>query len=112
MRIKHLFPPAALIILVVLGSGFTLFASVRNGTAGEMSKLQEQMQEGPAAPATEEEEKMVPGPKTAQERTAVYVFLVWIWAAVFVLIYIFRGKIKESDRLYQLKYFEQSSERK
>ena len=99
-------------MLVILGSGFTFFAAGLNGTAVEMSKLQDQMQEGPAVPAAEGEENTVPGPKTAQEKTAVYIFLVWVWGAVLVLIFIIRGKIKESDRLYHLKYFEQSSENK
>jgi hypothetical protein len=50
-------------------------------------------------------EKIDAAPKDARERTAVYVFLAWLWAAIFVLIYVLRLQIKESDRLNRLKLF-------
>jgi len=59
-----------------------------------------------AAPQTEtEEEKIIPSPKNIKQGTAIYVFIGWIWLAIFVLIYILRLKIKEVDRLYRLKFF-------
>jgi hypothetical protein len=50
-------------------------------------------------------EKIVPSPKNIKESTAIYVFLVWMWVAIFVLIYILRLKIKEVDRLHKIKFF-------
>lgn len=52
-----------------------------------------------------EPEKIIPSPKNIKESTAIYVFLVWMWVAVFVLIYILRLKIKEVDRLNKIKFF-------
>jgi len=59
-----------------------------------------------AAPQTEtEEEKIIPSPKNIKEGIAIYAFIVWMWLAIFVLIYILRMKIKEVDRLYRFKFF-------
>lgn len=49
------------------------------------------------------EDKIIPSPKDIKERTAIYVFLGWMWLAIFVLIYILRLKVKEADRLDKLK---------
>jgi succinate dehydrogenase / fumarate reductase iron-sulfur subunit len=53
----------------------------------------------------EEKEKIVPSPKDIKESTGIYVFVGWIWLAVFVLVFFLRLKIKEVDRLYRLGYF-------
>jgi len=50
-------------------------------------------------------EKIVSSPKDIKERTNIYVFVAWMWLAIFVLLYIFRQKIKEVDRLYHLEFF-------
>lgn len=55
--------------------------------------------------AKEEPEKIIPAPKNIKESTGIYVFVAWIWVAIFVLIYIVRQKIKEVDRLFQIKFF-------
>lgn len=52
----------------------------------------------------EEEGKIVPSPKNIKESTAIYVFVAWMWLAIFALIYILRLKIKEADRLHQLGF--------
>ena len=49
--------------------------------------------------------KVIPAPKDIKERTGILVFMGWLWAAIFVLIYILRLKVKEVDRLYKAKYF-------
>jgi hypothetical protein len=55
--------------------------------------------------AKAEPEKIVPGPQNIRERTAILVFLGWMWASIAVLVYILRLKIKETDRLYFARYF-------
>jgi hypothetical protein len=52
-----------------------------------------------------EPEKIVPGPQNIKERTAIYVFLGWMWVSIAVLVYVLRLKIKETDRLYFSRYF-------
>lgn len=57
-------------------------------------------------PAGEEQvETIVPAPKDVKEATAIYVFLGWMWLSIFVLIYFLRHKVKETDRIHQLKFF-------
>jgi len=51
-------------------------------------------------------ETIVPAPKNQKEAIGIYVFLIWIWLSIFVLIYVLRLKVKESDRIYQLKFFD------
>ncbi len=51
------------------------------------------------------EEKVRPAFKNIKDETATYVFLGWIWASIFVLIYFLRQKIKEVDRLYKSRFF-------
>jgi cytochrome b6 len=48
---------------------------------------------------------VVPAPQGIRESTAVYVFLGWMWLSIFVLFYLFRLKIKETDRLHFSRYF-------
>jgi hypothetical protein len=53
----------------------------------------------------EAHEEIKPAPKDIKEAIGIYVFLGWIWVSIFVLIYILLQKIKETDRIYRLKYF-------
>jgi hypothetical protein len=50
-------------------------------------------------------EVIVPAPKDQKEAIGIYVFLVWIWVSILVLIYFLRLKVKETDRIHQLKFF-------
>ena len=50
------------------------------------------------------QEKIIPSPKNIKESTGIYVFVAWMWIAIFVLIYILRLKIREVDRLYMLQF--------
>lgn len=50
-------------------------------------------------------EKIVGAPQDIKQKTGIWVFVVWMWTAVFVLIYFIRLKIEESDRLYRLRFF-------
>ena len=54
--------------------------------------------------AEEDAEKIVPSPANIKESTGIYIFLAWMWIAIFVLIYILRLKIKEVDRLNNLRF--------
>ncbi len=50
-------------------------------------------------------EKIVASPRNIKEATRIYVFVGWMWLAIFVLLYFLRLKIREADRLYAIKYF-------
>jgi Na+/H+ antiporter NhaC len=52
----------------------------------------------------EQEEKIIPSPQNIKESTGIYVFVAWMWIAIFVLIYILRLKIREVDRLLQIRF--------
>lgn len=54
--------------------------------------------------AKEDQEKIIPSPQNIKESTGIYVFVAWMWIAIFVLIYILRLKIKEVDRLLKLMF--------
>lgn len=56
-------------------------------------------------PQQEEQERIIPSPQDIKESTGIYVFIGWIWLVILILIYILRLKIKEVDRLHQIKYF-------
>ncbi len=64
-----------------------------------------EQQEEPKVQAETQPEKIVGGPQNIKERTAVYVFLGWLWVSIGVLVYILRLKIKEIDRLHAIKFF-------
>ncbi len=55
----------------------------------------------------EEQGKIIPGPKDIKEKTAIYVFLGWMWISIIVLVYILKLKINEVDRLLHIKYFDE-----
>ena len=55
-------------------------------------------------------EKIVPSPKNIKESVGVYVFLGWTWLMIVVLVFILKQKIKEADRLYQMKFFPDKKE--
>lgn len=88
--------PAFLLLLVFFLAFFSGYDLAQQDTP------EEQVQ---AAQAQKEKEKIVPSPKNIKESTDLYVFVGWIWLAVFVLVFFLRLKIKEVDRLYRLGYF-------
>jgi hypothetical protein len=51
-------------------------------------------------------EPIVPAYSGIKEKTAVFVFYVWLWFAIAVMIYFLRLWIKEADRVYWAKYYE------
>ena len=46
-----------------------------------------------------------PSPQNVRESVDTYVFLGWIWAVIFLLLFVLRHKIKEVDRLHEIMYF-------
>jgi hypothetical protein len=52
-----------------------------------------------------EEAEIHAGPKDIKEEIGIYVFLGWLWLSIFVMIYLLREKIKETDRLHSFRYF-------
>lgn len=53
----------------------------------------------------EEGKTIIASPKDIKEKTAIYVFVGWMWISIVVLIFILRSKIKEADRLHLIKFF-------
>jgi len=41
----------------------------------------------------------------------ICVFLAWIWGMIFLLIFVLHHKIKEMDRLYEIRYFSNKGQR-
>lgn len=54
--------------------------------------------------AKEDQEKIIPSAQNIKESTGIYVFVAWMWIAIFVLVYILRLKIREVDRLLKLRF--------
>ena len=52
----------------------------------------------------EGQDKIVSGPKDIKESTGIYVFVSWMWLAIVILIYFLKLKIKEVDRLLEIRY--------
>lgn len=48
--------------------------------------------------------KIVPGPKNIRESTGIYVFVSWMWLCIVVLIFFLKLKIRELDRLLELRF--------
>jgi hypothetical protein len=90
--------PAFLLLLVFFLAFFSSY------DLAQQDKPEEQIQ---VTQAQKEKEKIVPSPKNIKESTGIYVFVGWIWLAVFILVFFLRLKIKEVDRLYRLGYFSQ-----
>ena len=60
----------------------------------------------PEAKAEAKAETIQPAPKNIKEKSAVYVFLVWLWLTIGSLIYVFALKIREADRIFSLHYYQ------
>jgi len=99
---------------------FTAFVPVSGRALQEESEQESQAAEKEVVEKTQAEEKkteqtnqneeevadvIVPSPKDHKEAMGIYVFLTWIWLSIGVLIYILRLKVKETDRIYRLKFF-------
>jgi hypothetical protein len=88
---------ALFIILVLSLSGWSgLAATIQQPVPKEQDK---------AVQAQPQPEKIIAAPQNIKERTAIFVFVGWLWATIFVLIYILRLEIKEADRLLDLKFY-------
>lgn len=88
-------------LLIVLGIFFIVLFFIGDNFAWQV-KIDIQ---GEKAQVEENPEKIVPSPKDIKEKTAIYVFVAWMWAVIIVLLFILRLKTKEADRLYYLNYF-------
>ncbi|MEW5900116.1 MAG: hypothetical protein AB1715_01495 [Acidobacteriota bacterium] len=71
-------------------------------SAAQTASFQVKSQE---AQAQAQPEKIIGAPRNIKERTGIYVFLGWMWAAIGALIYFLRLKITEVDRLYASRFF-------
>jgi hypothetical protein len=53
----------------------------------------------------DEAETIFPGPENIKQKTALYIFIGWLWLSIGVCIFFLRQKIKEADRLLFLDFF-------
>ena len=84
-----------LAVLIFYGSSFLLGTSPQS----QLPKVKE-------SPEKIQPEEISAGPRNIKEKTAVFVFLGWLWLSILVLIYFLQQKIKEVDRLQAMKFFE------
>jgi hypothetical protein len=102
---------ACLFLLVLIIGIFSVFAATIQQPAPEEKDrtVQAPAQQPPAkdkaVQVQAQPEKIVAAPQNIKERAAIYVFVAWLWAAIFVLIYVLRLEIKEADRLQDLKFY-------
>lgn len=85
----------ALFVLIVFLHSFVLL---------KIDFAQQVKQEKTGTTQEEVSEKIVPGPQGIKESTGIYVFIVWVWLAILVLVYFLRLKIKEVDRLLEIRF--------
>lgn len=83
-------------VLLLCTAGFADEVTVQPQTQDQAEKI---------GPSPNLEEEIHAGPKDIKEEIGTYVFLGWLWLSIFVLIYLLRQKIRESDRLHSYKYF-------
>jgi hypothetical protein len=104
---------ACFLLLVLIMGVFSAFAvTIWQSASQEKDKTAEVATQQPRATekavqdqAQAPPDKISAGPQNIRERTAVFVFVGWLWAAIFVLICITRLEIKEADRLLDLKFY-------
>jgi hypothetical protein len=102
---------ACFLLLVLIIGAFSAFAAtIQQSVPKEKDKsVQAPAQQLPgkdkAVQVQAQPEKIFAAPQNIKERTAIYVFIAWLWAAIIVLIYILRLEIKEADRLLDLKFY-------
>ena len=87
----------ALFVLVISLHSFFLLKPDFAQQVGQKEKTEMTQEE-------ESQEKIISGPQNINESTGVYVFIAWMWLAIFVLIYILMLKIKEVDRLLEIRF--------
>jgi hypothetical protein len=51
-------------------------------------------------------EPIIPAFQSPKEKTAVFVFYVWLWLSIGVLIYFLRWWVQEADRIFRAKFYE------
>ena len=85
----------ALFLLIVLLHSFVLL---------KIDFAQQAKQEKTETTQEEVSEKIIPGPQGIKESTGIYVFITWVWLAILVLVYFLRLKIKEIDRLLEIRF--------
>jgi len=100
---------ACFFLLVLIIGVFSAFAAtIQQPAPKEKDKtVQAPTQQPPAKDKAVQvqPERIFAAPRNIRERTAIYVFVAWLWAAIIVLIYLLRLEIKEADRLLDLKFY-------
>ena len=87
----------AVLILFIFCVGF--FMPMVYGQQSQPPETEKKLVKNP------EIQTISPGPRNAKEKVALFVFLVWLWIAIGVSIYLIRLKIIEADRLYEFHFY-------
>jgi cytochrome c biogenesis factor len=90
------------VYLLVLAVFLALCFSLSDYCLAQQAAPQAKAKEAQAKP---QPERVVAAPQNIRESSHIYVFVGWMWVSIAVLIYFLRLKVKESDRLYEIKYF-------
>ncbi len=99
---------AALVLILALAVVLPAILSAQ--AAPQTNAAQANPQAAPAKPAAKpktpaEPVTITPAYSSLKEKTAVLVFLAWLWVIVAVLVWLLRMKIREADRVHGLKFY-------
>jgi hypothetical protein len=87
---------------LLLGFGLPfLFAQAESQASPSTQKPE--VKKAPEEPKARAED-LVPSPRNARERSAILVFVAWLWAVIAGLLVVVRLKIREVDRLFNLEH--------
>lgn len=97
---------AALLLILALAAALPAILSAQ--AVPQTNEPQANPQAAPAKPAAKaapEPQILYPAYSSLKEKTAVLVFLVWLWIIVGILVWLLRMKIREADRIHGLKFY-------
>jgi len=96
IKARSSFFPVVFLFLLLLSLVGVTYCPAQQDAAKAVTKAPQEEQEP---------EKIVGAPQDVKQKTGIWVFVIWMWISVFVIIFFLRLKIKEVDRLYNLRYF-------
>jgi beta-lactamase regulating signal transducer with metallopeptidase domain len=97
-------------LTLILALAVVLPAILSAQATPQTNEVQAATQAAPAKPAAKpkapaEPVTIYPVYSSLKEKTAVLVFLAWLWVVVGILVWLLRMKIREADRVHGLKFY-------
>jgi len=89
----------AAVLLLAAGLPFAVQAQTDVPSASQTP----QVRKAPEKPEVRTEE-IHPAPRNIRERTAIIVFIVWLWGSIAALLAVLRLKIREVDRVEEFEH--------